>query len=172
MPSLRVKRVDRQHCGLDVVSDWNQWSRQRRTRWHDRAGQAGYSVLLHHVDVPVETAIAGSLARTSNEPTRSDRIEPADVRYLASIFEPPTADEGIPFAEPHVFDVPGGRLPFWKEGEAVATRQAYGEALTALGAIRGDVVALDGEVPNSTHSEMFRQAHPTATSRCSSPSSR
>jgi transketolase len=42
----------------------------------------------------------------------------------------------------------------------VATRQAYGEALTALGGRRGDVVALDGEVSNSTHSEMFRKAHP------------
>ena len=41
-----------------------------------------------------------------------------------------------------------------------ATRKAYGEALTALGAMRGDVVALDGEVSNSTHSELFREAHP------------
>lgn len=61
--------------------------------------------------------------------------------------------------EPHVFDAPGGQLPSWDEGEEVATRQAYGEALTALGAMRGDVVALDGEVSNSTHSEMFREAH-------------
>jgi transketolase len=60
---------------------------------------------------------------------------------------------------PHSFDVPGGELPSWDLGEQVATRQAYGEALTALGAIRGDVVALDGEVSNSTHSEMFREAH-------------
>jgi transketolase len=60
---------------------------------------------------------------------------------------------------PHSFDVPGGELPSWDLGEQVATRQAYGEALTALGAIRADVVALDGEVSNSTHSEMFREAH-------------
>jgi transketolase len=60
---------------------------------------------------------------------------------------------------PHVFDAPGGQLPSWDDGEQVATRQAYGEALTALGAMRGDVVALDGEVSNSTHSEMFREAH-------------
>jgi transketolase len=31
--------------------------------------------------------------------------------------------------------------------------------LAALGGLRGDVVALDGEVSNSTHSEMFREAH-------------
>ena len=44
-------------------------------------------------------------------------------------------------------------------GEQEATRKAYGEALAALGAMRGDVVALDGEVSNSTHSELFREAH-------------
>jgi transketolase len=42
----------------------------------------------------------------------------------------------------------------------VATRKAYGEALAALGGDRGDVVALDGEVSNSTHAEIFRDAHP------------
>ena len=61
---------------------------------------------------------------------------------------------------PHRFEAPGGDLPSWDTGEQVATRQAYGEALTALGSQRGDVVALDGEVSNSTHSELFRQAHP------------
>ena len=61
---------------------------------------------------------------------------------------------------PHRFKAPGGELPSWEEGEQVATRKAYGEALTALGSQRGDVVALDGEVSNSTHSEMFREAHP------------
>jgi transketolase len=64
--------------------------------------------------------------------------------------------------QPHEFPIesqPPGELPSWEAGEQVATRQAYGEALTALGAMRGDVVALDGEVSNSTHSEMFREAH-------------
>jgi transketolase len=59
----------------------------------------------------------------------------------------------------HAFDVPGGELPSWDVGEQEATRKAYGEALTALGSMRGDVVALDGEVSNSTHSELFREAH-------------
>ncbi|HTE59228.1 MAG TPA: transketolase [Solirubrobacteraceae bacterium] len=61
--------------------------------------------------------------------------------------------------QPHAFPAPGGELPSWDAGEQVATRQAYGEALTALGNLRGDVVALDGEVSNSTHSELFRAAH-------------
>jgi transketolase len=61
---------------------------------------------------------------------------------------------------PHTFDVPGGELPVYELGDEVATRKAYGESLAALGSIRGDVVALDGEVSNSTHSEDFREAHP------------
>src|SRR6185503_15396133 len=61
--------------------------------------------------------------------------------------------------EPHTFDVPGGELPSWDLGESVATRKAYGEVLAALGSMRGDIVALDGEVSNSTHSEDFRNAH-------------
>jgi len=41
----------------------------------------------------------------------------------------------------------------------VATRKAYGEALVALGA-RPEVVAMDGEVSNSTFADLFAQAHP------------
>jgi transketolase len=62
--------------------------------------------------------------------------------------------------EPHRFPSGGGEMPTWDVGEEVATRQAYGEALAALGGMRGDVVALDGEVSNSTHSELFAEAHP------------
>src|SRR6478609_10642279 len=50
-------------------------------------------------------------------------------------------------------------LPRYELGAKVATRLAFGEALAAVGA-RGDVVALDGEVGNSTHAEEFAKAHP------------
>jgi transketolase len=61
---------------------------------------------------------------------------------------------------PHRFELPpGGELPRYEPGDEVATRKAYGEALKALGDMRGDVVALDGEVSNSTYSEIFRDAH-------------
>jgi transketolase len=63
-------------------------------------------------------------------------------------------------AKPHVFDTGGGELPIWDLGDNVATRDAYGAALAALGNIRGDVVALDGEVSNSTRAEDFKEAHP------------
>ncbi|HLA24625.1 MAG TPA: transketolase [bacterium] len=58
--------------------------------------------------------------------------------------------------------VPVGNLslPSYKMGEGVATRRAYGDALKALGAARPDVVALDGEVNNSTYAEDFAKAYP------------
>jgi transketolase len=45
-------------------------------------------------------------------------------------------------------------------GDKVATRKAYGQALEAVGSADGQVVALDGEVSNSTYSEVFAKAHP------------
>ena len=50
--------------------------------------------------------------------------------------------------------------PRYAVGTRVATREAFGDALRALGDERADVVALDGEVGNSTYSERFEKAHP------------
>ena len=50
-------------------------------------------------------------------------------------------------------------LPRYELGDKVATRLAFGQALAAVGA-RGTVVALDGEVGNSTHLEEFSKAYP------------
>jgi transketolase len=60
----------------------------------------------------------------------------------------------------HTFPSGTLELPRYELGDEVATRKAYGEALAALGTARGDVVALDGEVSNSTFAEIFAKAHP------------
>ncbi|PLZ24893.1 transketolase [Fischerella thermalis WC542] len=52
------------------------------------------------------------------------------------------------------------QLPVYQEGDLVATRKAYGDALKALGGSRPDVVALDAEVSNSTYAEDFAKAYP------------
>ncbi|MEV1019402.1 transketolase [Streptomyces sp. NPDC050264] len=57
-------------------------------------------------------------------------------------------------------------LPRYEVGDEVATRDAYGQALTALGGARGDVVALDGEVGDSTRSEYFAKEHPERYFEC------
>jgi transketolase len=49
--------------------------------------------------------------------------------------------------------------PQYELGAKVATRKAYGDALAALGA-RSDVVAMDGEVSNSTFADEFAKAYP------------
>ena len=51
------------------------------------------------------------------------------------------------------------RLPRYELGAKVATRKAFGQALVAVGA-RTEVVALDGEVGNSTYAEEFAKAYP------------
>ena len=50
--------------------------------------------------------------------------------------------------------------PSYEVGEKVATRGAYGDALAWLGSIDERVVALDGEVGNSTYAERFAAKHP------------
>ncbi len=50
--------------------------------------------------------------------------------------------------------------PAYKVGDQVATREAYGSAIAALGAVDGRIVALDADVKNSTFSERFEEAFP------------
>ncbi|WP_406404300.1 transketolase [Streptomyces sp. NBC_00879] len=56
--------------------------------------------------------------------------------------------------------------PRFDIGDSVATRTAYGKALAALGSERADVVALDGEVGDSTRTEYFDKAHPSRYFEC------
>jgi transketolase len=50
--------------------------------------------------------------------------------------------------------------PDYRQGEAVATRQAYGRALEKLGELDIEIVALDGDVKNSTGAEAFAKRFP------------
>ena len=51
-------------------------------------------------------------------------------------------------------------LPRYELGAKLATREAYGRALAALGKGRQDVVAVDGEVGNSTFTDYFQEVAP------------
>jgi transketolase len=65
------------------------------------------------------------------------------------------ADAGAAAAAPA-----GATLPDYAVGDKVATRKAYGDALVALGAADPKVVALDGEVKNSTFALEFATIYP------------
>jgi transketolase len=64
--------------------------------------------------------------------------------------------------EPRPYEIPRAEVdrPAYELGEKVATRGAYGDALAWIGSVDEKVVALDGEVGNSTYAERFAAKHP------------
>ena len=73
------------------------------------------------------------------------------------------ADPGRSYArtslpEPPAYAEPPA--PSYKPDASVATREAYGNALKRIGAVNPHVVALDGDVKNSTFAEFFADAYP------------
>lgn len=78
-----------------------------------------------------------------------------DKELTAKIAKPTGENKSQKFPLRH----PRLKLPY-KIGDEVATRKAYGESLAELGKVNIEVVALDGEVSNSTYSEIFKKAHP------------
>lgn len=81
--------------GVDVILDWNQWSRARRSEWGSRATEQGYRPVIHYIRVPVETAIARVEHRTAQELSTAHALDAAGVRHLRAIFEEPTSDENL-----------------------------------------------------------------------------
>jgi transketolase len=63
-------------------------------------------------------------------------------------------------------NLPAGRqglklkIKNYKLGDLIATRQAYGEALAAIGKVDEKIVVLDGETSNSTYAEKFAKKFP------------
>lgn len=91
------------------------------------------------------TRALGELEGQLGTPTDNPPIPPAPRRDVA------------PLAAP---DAAAVRLPTYEAGTAVATREAYGAALAALGSGDPRVVALDADVKNSTFSDKFEKEHP------------
>ncbi len=54
----------------------------------------------------------------------------------------------------------------YKKGDMVATRKAYGVGLNNLGKIYEDIVVLDGDVKNSTYTEIFAKNFPGRFIQC------
>src|SRR5262249_20626591 len=57
-------------------------------------------------------------------------------------------------------DFPAPAAPAYQPGQLVATREAYGTALEKLADVNPKIVALDGDVKNSTFADVLEKGHP------------
>ena len=66
----------------------------------------------------------------------------------------------------NISDVKLSEPPAYKVGDSLATRQAYGNALVKIAKNNDRVVALDGDMKNSTFSLNLRKAFPERHVEC------
>src|SRR5277367_5168595 len=105
--------------------------------------------------------VAGKL-NWHGKPFSKEQLEQA-IKELggAPVVVPP--DPGKSYARtslPQPPDFPAPAAPDYEAGKPVATREAYGFALKRLGAVNPQIVAISGDVKNSTFSEFFGDAFP------------
>lgn len=98
------------------------------------------------------------------KPLKADEMAKAVAELEAQYVEPHAVSftPALPSrpSTPLVVDVPDMPAPAYKDGDQVATREAFGTALAKLGAIDPRIVGLDADVKNSTFSERFEKPFP------------
>jgi transketolase len=97
----------------------------------------------------------GKAISTEQMPKALEELERQMVPETGSALKIPAP----PAAKP---EPPPGKMtdPEFKLGDMIATREAFGSAIAKLGSADARVVALDGDVKNSTFSDKFEAAHP------------
>lgn len=88
--------LDMLAADVSVVLDWNFWSREQRAEAKQRATDAGFSIRLHWVDVPLDVAISRANHRAADATPGAHVIDEKGVRHFEMIFEPPQDDERLP----------------------------------------------------------------------------
>jgi len=83
----------------------------------------------------------------------------AELGSIPAPVEPDTHSYARPVGLPPA-DFPALPPPAYTPGQQVATREAYGHALTRIAAVNPRIVAVDGDVKNSTFAEMLQKAFP------------
>lgn len=134
---------------------------------HDiEAIDAAYAQALA-ADVPAvifaRTKKGSGVAAVEDQPNQHGKplADPeAAVEELGGIRSLRVAVHSPPQAQPYEIAKAAVERPTYEVGEKVATRGAYGDALAWIGSIDEKVVALDGEVGNSTYAERFAAKHP------------
>jgi transketolase len=87
---------------------------------------------------------------------------PQALKEMGGAIEVPP-DPGKSYARtslPQPPDFPAPAPPDYADGKPVATREAYGYALKRLGQVNPHIVAISGDVKNSTFSQVFGDAFP------------
>jgi transketolase len=95
------------------------------------------------------------------KPLSKDQLAKALAEMGPAVTIPP--DDGKSYERkplPVPPDFPAPAPPEYAAGQAVATREAYGNALKRLGAVNPHIVGVTGDVKNSTFSEIFGDAYP------------
>lgn len=86
----------------------------------------------------------------------------------------PSAKSGIGVAIPAPSQLPAPNnqapafypSPAYKQGDSVATREAFGNALVRIGGVDPRIVAMDGDTKNSTFSDKFLKKFPERFTEC------
>lgn len=111
---------------------------------------------------------AGSLSRVAGDARTG--LQKSQSASLSSLSESrsPKSDSKSKKGAGSTFNSPASEKSpsSYKLNDEVATRQVYGEVLAELGNSNPDIYALDGEVKNSTFSELFQKAHPQRFVEC------
>ena len=95
------------------------------------------------------------------KPLSKEQLEKAVAELGGAPMPPP--DDGRSYARkslPKPPEFPAPAAPSYKPDAQVATREAYGFALEKLAAVSPKVVAIDGDVKNSTFSETIEKTDP------------
>lgn len=86
-------------------------------------------------------------------PRALEQLGPVNAELRGGVHQPAP----MPLTDP-VFTAPAA--PAYEMGQMLATRRAYGNGLKKLGDANAHIIGLDGDVKNSSFSEIFQKAHP------------
>src|ERR1700735_213940 len=119
-----------------------------------------YAILARTIKGHGVSFVAGK-EHWHRKPLSKEQLAEALKERGETIDVPP--DPGKSYARtslPQPPDFPAPAAPDYLDGKPVATREAYGFALKRLGTVNPAVVAISGDVKNSTFSEIFGDAYP------------
>lgn len=82
-------------AGVDVVLDWNSWSRARRRWASERASALGVPVVLHILTASVEVASGRIRDRAASGAQFARPVTVQGNEHLASLMKEPSSKEGM-----------------------------------------------------------------------------